>query len=331
MQHIIRHKEWLYTVNVLRTRGKFGRFHFLEERDFSGTAYLDLIFNSHHDTPPLGISIFMPLEDTLCTMRSSHADASSPSPIRNYLNYLKQEITLIGKITPKEREVSYLYLHRGLFKALSASEITELIYHLNKSFKLSKDKRRQFVIELEELPAEDDVALLNGLGINQVSLGNSTVEWTPSTLDMLKNKIQLLKRYQFDSNSIRFIFNNEAPSLSEKRLNMLLTLQPECIYAVDNNLIDPVLSRHFNANNTLPDSLGSILENGHYHLQNRVEYCLEPDHANIPGDIIGIGLGATSLIGRHFAHNHDQLDQYYVKLGENELPFYFGGVVRNID
>ena len=103
-----------------------------------------------------------------------------------------------------------------------------------------------------------------------------------------------------------------------KKLEGLIAINPDTIYLIDEEERQSVLSgveTDESTDCTCHNAFEKRLIDANYQKLNHVKFSKDSSVSKgISGDLIGIGLGATSLIENAFAHNVDQLDQYYQKL-----------------
>lgn len=334
MDQILSHKDWLFCTNSFRYDSPDKPGMFVEDREFNSKNYYDIITNSNKTSTELALNISMPLQNTLCSYPSANSSKSYHSPVRTYIDHLLKEIRIISGLIPKGRRISYIHWQGDIAQLLSAAEMTEVMYSLNKAFTLLDEQKGTYVIELDNVPADDAIiALIKGLGFNHICLGTQNKNKGPINFEFLADQVNIFKQYGFKTVNVRFLTSkhDSCSELSDK-LDGLISIQPDTIYLIDKDERQSVLTG-VNTEDPSPCNCRQkfehrLLQSG-FNKLNHVKFSKDQSVSKgITGDLIGIGLGATSLIENAFAHNADQLDQYYQRLKNNQLPFGYGGYIR---
>ncbi|UZE96904.1 hypothetical protein [Alkalimarinus alittae] len=334
MEQILSHKDWLFCTNSFRYDSPDKPGLFVEDREFSLKNYTDIITNSNKTNSELALCISMPLQNTLCSYPTPKAGHLSSTAVRNYIDYLLKEIHLVSALIPKDRSINYIHWQGDIAQLLTPAEMTEIMYSLNKAFNLQDESRGTFVIELDKVPADDAIiALIKGLGFNHICLGTQNRDQDPIDFEFLAEQVKIFKQYDFKTVNVRFLTkkHESCAKLSEK-LEGLIAINPDTIYVIDEDERLSVLSgvevdesTQCNCHQRFEERL--IQSN--FNKLNHVKFSKDTSVSKgISGDLIGIGLGATSLIENAFIHNVDQLDQYYQRIINNQLPFSYGGYIR---
>jgi oxygen-independent coproporphyrinogen-3 oxidase len=334
MRQIFSHKDWLFCTNSFRYDSPDRPGLFVEDRGFSLKSYTDVITNSNRINSELALSLSMPLQNTLCSHPSTKRDTSNNTPVRNYIDHLLKEIHLVSELIPKNRSINYIHWQGEIAQLLTPAEMTEIMYCLNKAFTLQSEREGTYVIELEKVPADDSIiALIKGLGFNHICLGTQNRDQGPIDFDFLAEQVKIFKQYGFKTVNVRFLTGkHESCKKLSKKLEGLIAINPDTIYLIDEEERESVLSgveaeekSHCNCHQEFENRLIEA----NYQKLNHVKFSRDSAASKgISGDLIGIGLGATSLLENSFSHNVDQLDQYYQKLGSDQLPFSYGGYIK---
>ncbi|WP_250655084.1 hypothetical protein [Alkalimarinus coralli] len=335
MRQIFSHKDWLFCTNSFRYDSPDKPGLFVEDRGFSLQSYTDIITNSNRTNSELALSLSMPLQNTLCSFpKQNNSTTSKITPVRNYIDHLLHEVRLLSDLIPRTRRINYIHWQGEIAQLLSPAEMTEIMYSLNKAFTLQNEQEGTYVIELEKVPADDAIiALIKGLGFNHICLGTQNRDQGPIDFDFLADQVKIFKQYGFKTVNVRFLTrqHESCEQLSEK-LEGLIGIDPDTIYLIDEEERQSVLSGVEAEETTTCDCHkefeNRLIEAGFQKL-NHVKFSRDNSVSKgISGDLVGIGLGATSLIENSFSHNVDQLDQYYQKLQSGQLPFGYGGYIR---
>ncbi len=335
MRQIFSHKDWLFCTNSFRYDSPDRPGLFVEDRGFSLKSYTDVIENSNRTNTEIALSLSMPLQNTLCSHPlQSENTIHSITPVRNYVDHLLREIRLVSEHIPKTRKVSYLHWQGDIVQLLTPAEMTEIMYSLNKAFTLQNEQEGTYVIELEKVPADDAIiALIKGLGFNHICLGTQNRDKAPINFKFLTEQVVRFKQYGFKTVNVRFLMGkHESCGQLSKKLDGLIAINPDTIYLIDEEERQSVLSGVESEENhqcDCHDTFENTLIQSGYQKLNHVKFSkITYASKGISGDLIGLGLGATSLIENSFAHNVDQLDQYYQRLEQQQLPFSYGGYIR---
>jgi len=338
MRQIFSHKDWLFCTNSFRYDSPDKPGLFVEDREFSLKSYQDIITNNNRNNSEIALSLSMPLQNTLCShpLQSSTIQKST-SPVRNYIDHLLHEIQLVSALIPKTRSVNYIHWQGDIAQLLSPAEMTEIMYSLNKAFTLQSEQQGTYVIELEKVPADDAIiALIKGLGFSHICLGTQNRNKEPIDFSFLSEQVSIFKQYGFKTINVRFLIGkHENCNQLSKKLDGLIAINPDTIYLIDEDEHQSVLSgieaenaEHKRLCDCHTNLEQKLIQSG-YRKLNHVKFSKDSTVSKgISGDLIGLGLGATSLIENAFTHNVDQLDQYYQKLEQNQLPFSYGGYIR---
>jgi oxygen-independent coproporphyrinogen III oxidase len=343
MRQIFSHKDWLFCTNSFRYDSPDRPGLFVEDREFSLKNYQDIITNNNRNNSEIALSLSMPLQNTLCShpLQSDHTQngptQNNISPVRNYIDHLLSEIKLVSTLIPKTRSVNYIHWQGDIAQLLSPAEMTEIMYSLNKAFTLQSEQQGTYVLELEKVPADDAIiALIKGLGFSHICLGTQNRNKEPIDFSFLSEQVSIFKQYGFKTVNVRFLIGkHENCGQLSKKLDGLIAINPDTIYLINEDEHQSVLSgiEAGNEKNKIRCDCHNKLEqkliNAGYQKLNHVKFSKDSSVSKgISGDLIGLGLGATSLIENAFAHNFDQLDQYYQKLEQHQLPFSYGGYIR---
>lgn len=123
------------------------------------------------DNESLSLYIHIPYCDRLCWFCGCHTQHTRQyDPIRTYVDYLIQEIDLIGTHMERRPKVSALHLGGGSPSLLQARELDKLREALDRHFELSADT--EISIELD--PCDDNLSDLSpfiDFGLNRASIG----------------------------------------------------------------------------------------------------------------------------------------------------------------
>jgi hypothetical protein len=278
---------------------------------------------------PMAISFCMPLQNRPVnhSMHSGHVTPSAQS-LRTHLNYLLAEMRVLSTLIAHSQKVTRLYWPAEMTGLLQPAEMTELMYHLHRSFCMARDDSAHYTFELAELPQDETlIPLIRGLGFTEVVL----TDWRASLSDAprirLMDQAQLIRRYGFRSLGLRCY---DTPLRLQRQVDQLLCLvrdlQPDTLYLTADEYSPGTRTDKLEAKHT---ALSHGLAKQGYHLtgKQRFQSARAPTWQE-PRQLMGLGLGALSVIGNLVTRNVDQLDQYYQLLDQQQLPFSHGGYLQ---
>lgn len=280
---------------------------------------------------PLAMLINFPAGDAAPTLAGS----------RLLLESLHQEAAIYGQALGR-RPVGQLLL-RHPFKQFTGADITELMHVLSSGFNLNHRNQGYFEFCAEVMLSDfkaDNIALLKGLGFNELMLSLSQQQLNRSGGEKLKQKWQLAQSYGFDRLSVRLAYGFIDLDLHDIRaqLDQLLELKPQRILLTDAETLNlwencPALEQRLGQNNgaaaasqftliynALRDAGYRVVGNDCFVLgrdplataqnQNRLRRnCMTYNAVNAT-DVLGLGPGSVSNIGHHFHRNHLNREDY---------------------
>ncbi len=319
--------EWIYCLNSFRFYDHTGDTRFSPDRSFTSKSYIDAIQNCIKIQSDTAISVSVPLQHTLCDY---YGERGVVQPIRNYLDHLIQEMTLLSRFVPKRCTVSYLHWNNNVHQLLDEPEMTELMFQLNKRFSLLPQGKGRYVIELDSAKMyEGSAALLTGLGFNHACLATPYIQ-SDLTVRTLIQQVQMLRAYGFET--VSTTVPSQAlgdPEDMTYQLQSLIAAGPDTIcvpsgpgHRCELHINQPGLHAH-------PGDAVTLLEQHGYTHSGCCKFSrAEQMHNWHIHDLLALGLSATSLIDNILIHNLDQLDQYLQSVDEGQLPFNYGGYLR---
>jgi oxygen-independent coproporphyrinogen-3 oxidase len=318
---------------------------------------------SKQNISPLSLYIQLPCYDSLGGLcAASSAVTSNQNESRRYLDYLAKEIRLQSALTTKRRTVMQLHVASNPLAFLDGAQLTELIHIVAMNFKLTDSSQREYSIEIDpRFATEDSLALLKGLGFNQI---NITVQGFDENLppavnrrqsfEMLKILTETARIYQFKSVSYQLIYGLPQQKTTALALTLdgLATLSPDRIsfynYASPADCFHPQRvtadKQLLTAEQTMPLlTLISrrLLRAGYRHFgmhhfvrpgddwiqardRGQMQRNFQGYSSSIASDFLGLGVSAISLLNASYAQNEAVLEQYYRRLDANEIPISKG-------
>jgi len=275
-----------------------------------------------------------------------------------YLQYLKREIALVAPLFDRDRPVAQLHFGGGTPNFLDASQMGELLDSLSGQFSFSKDRAREFGIELD--PRSCDAAYVRMLAaheFNRISVGiqdfDPEVQQAVNRVqsyDETRTVLDAAREAGMRSVSVDLIYGlpKQTTAKFARTLEQVIALKPNRVacYAYAHLPERFKAQRRIHAED-LPGAamrlqlLGltvAMLTGAGYRYIGMDHFALPDDdlaraqdsHAlqrNFQGystcrdcDLIGLGMSSISHIGNTYSQNARDLIQYYGALDAGRLP-----------
>ena len=332
---------------------------------FSSRDYLHAVNHLHARGArhPLSLYIHIPFCDTVCYYCGCNKIVTkNRDKAITYLDYLKRELAMQGKLFAGFNQVEQLHFGGGTPTYLSDTQMGDLMQHLRRWFSFADDTKGEYSIEVD--PRSVSTARIHTLraqGFNRISLGVqdfdeqvqravNRIQPEQTTLDT----IQAARDAGFRSISIDLIYGLPKQTLVSiaETLTKVIAANPDRIavyhYAHLPHIFKP--QRRI-AEDDLPSSdiklemLGLCIRqlNAAGYVYIGMDHFAKPDdelavaqrqgllHRNFQGysthaesDLIACGVSAISSVGMCYSQNAKTLDDYYDRLDQGELPIVRG-------
>lgn len=332
---------------------------------FSSRDYLHAVnhLNARGARHPLSLYIHIPFCDTVCYYCGCNKIVTkNRDKAITYLDYLKRELAMQGKLFAGFNQVEQLHFGGGTPTYLSDTQMGDLMQHLRRWFSFADDTKGEYSIEVD--PRSVSAARIHTLraqGFNRISLGVqdfdeqvqravNRIQPEQTTLDT----IQAARDAGFRSISIDLIYGLPKQTLVSiaETLTKVIAANPDRIavyhYAHLPHIFKP--QRRI-AEDDLPSSdiklemLGLCIRqlNAAGYVYIGMDHFAKPDdelavaqrqgllHRNFQGysthaesDLIACGVSAISSVGMCYSQNAKTLDDYYDRLDQGELPIVRG-------
>jgi oxygen-independent coproporphyrinogen-3 oxidase len=326
---------------------------------------LDL--NQQEANKSYSLYLHLPFCRTLCFYCACNKIVTrSELKAKNYLNYLKQEISMQSSLFKDKVEIEQMHWGGGTPTYYEMDELDNLFKHVKKHFNLYKNAECAIEIDPRTVDREKIFALQK-MGFNRISLGiqDFNIE-VQKAINRIQSEEQTLKIFHaareagFESVNVDLIYG--LPLQTEenfrKTINVIIQAKPDRI-AIYNYAHMPtkVKSQKKILNSDLPDSNKKLAllwmatellrASGYLHI-GMDHFALAQDSLSIAQkegklqrnfqgystgsgqDLIGIGVSSISQIGSHYIQNHRNLEEYYARLDQGHLPI-FRGIKLNTD
>jgi oxygen-independent coproporphyrinogen-3 oxidase len=319
--------------------------------------------NGESPKRPLSLYFHIPFCDTVCFYCGCNKVVTKDRTKANpYLSRLHREIEMQAALFDRDRTVDQLHWGGGTPTFISHDEMTALMAQTRKHFRLRDDDTGEYSIEIDPREVKKDtIALLRKLGFNRMSLGvqdfDPKVQKAVNRLQSEEETLFALRSAReegFKSISIDLIYGLPFQSVESfgKTLDKILEISPDRLsvfnYAHLPELFMP--QRRINAEELpSPQEKLHILQMTIEHLTKAGYVYIGMDHFAKPNDELAvaqregtlyrnfqgysthadcdlIGLGSTSIgqVGRCYAQNQKELEDYYAAIDAGTLPVFRG-------
>lgn len=312
---------------------------------------------------PLSLYIHIPFCDTVCYYCACNKIVTKDrSKAATYLSYLKQEITMQGKLFAGMNQIEQLHFGGGTPTYLSDRQMDDLMTHLRHHFEFAPDDIGEYSIEIDpRTVSRERVHSLRAQGFNRISLG---VQDFDPDVQKAVNRIQpeaqtvgiieAAREAGFRSISIDLIYGlpKQSTVTMAQTLAKVIAASPDRIalynYAHLPHLFKPqrrILEADLPDPATKLDMLGlciaTLTAAGYVYIG--MDHFAKPTddlavaqrqgrlHRNFQGystraesDLVACGVSAISSVGAAYSQNEKTLDAYYERLDEGKLPIARG-------
>ncbi len=332
---------------------------------FSSRDYLHAVnhLNARGARHPLSLYIHIPFCDTVCYYCGCNKIVTkNRDKAITYLDYLKRELAMQGKLFAGFNQVEQLHFGGGTPTYLSDTQMGDLMQHLRRWFSFVDDTKGEYSIEVD--PRSVTAARIHTLraqGFNRISLGVqdfdeqvqravNRIQPEQTTLDT----IQAARDAGFRSISIDLIYGLPKQTLVSvaETLTKVIAANPDRIavyhYAHLPHIFKPqrrISEEDLPSSDIKLEMLGLCIRqlNAAGYVYIGMDHFAKPDdelavaqrqgllHRNFQGysthaesDLIACGVSAISSVGMCYSQNAKTLDDYYDRLDQGELPIVRG-------
>ena len=308
-------------------------------------------------TAPLSLYVHLPFCATVCyycacnkVITKDHGRSSE------YLAALRKEADLIASRLTGSRQIEQLHFGGGTPTFLSNDELRELMALLTERFPMAPKGEYSIEVDPRSTPP-DKVAVLGELGFNRISVG--VQDFDPQvqkavnriqSFEMTQATIEAARKADFKSVNLDLIYGlpKQSRATFARTLDKVLVLSPERValyhYAHLPERFKP--QRRIDAAD-LPspqekmgimlDAIGRLTQAGYQYIgmdhfakgaddlaraqqQGRLHRNFQGYSTRPDCDLIGLGVSAISKIGPTYSQNVRELDEYYDRLKQDQLP-----------
>jgi len=319
---------------------------------------------------PLSLYIHIPFCDTVCYYCGCNKIVTKDhSKAATYLDYLKTEIDMQGRLFAGMGKLEQLHFGGGTPTYLSDRQMGDLMAHLHASFDFATDQQGEYSIEIDPRTVSvERVHSLRKQGFNRISLG---VQDFDPDVQKAVNRIQpeaetravmdAARDAGFRSISIDLIYGLPKQTMTsmEQTLDKVIAANPDRIalynYAHLPHLFKPQ-RRIAEADLPTPavklDLLALCIRRlcaaGYVYIgmdhfakpddelavaqrQGRLQRNFQGYSTRAESELISCGVSAISAVGATYSQNEKTLEGYYEKLDEGRLPVVRGIKLENDD
>ncbi|MFN9677124.1 MAG: oxygen-independent coproporphyrinogen III oxidase [Betaproteobacteria bacterium] len=308
-------------------------------------------------TAPLSLYVHLPFCATVCYYCACNKVITKDhSRGRDYLTALRKEADLIASRLTGSRQIEQLHFGGGTPTFLSNDELRELMALLTERFPMAPKGEYSIEVDPRSTPP-DKVAVLGELGFNRISVG--VQDFDPQvqkavnriqSFEMTQATIEAARKADFKSVNLDLIYGlpKQSRATFARTLDKVLVLSPERValyhYAHLPERFKP--QRRIDAAD-LPspqekmgimlDAIGRLTQAGYQYIgmdhfakgaddlaraqqQGRLHRNFQGYSTRPDCDLIGLGVSAISKIGPTYSQNVRELDEYYDRLKQDQLP-----------
>jgi oxygen-independent coproporphyrinogen-3 oxidase len=308
---------------------------------------------------PLSLYLHIPFCDTVCYYCGCNKIVTkNREKAATYLDYLKREVTMQGKLFSDCNQVEQLHFGGGTPTYLSDAQMDDLMQHLRRWFVFADDETGEYSIEVDPRSVSPDrVHKLRQFRFNRISLG--VQDFDPDVqkaVNRLQPEAQTLaviraaREARFRSISIDLIYGLPRQTVQSmgETLTKVIAASPDRIavyhYAHLPHLFKPQRRIHeaeLPSSDTKLEMLALCIQrlNDAGYIYIGMDHFAKPDdelaiaqrqgrlHRNFQGysthadaDLVACGVSSIGSVGMCYSQNVKTLDDYYDRLDQGELP-----------
>jgi oxygen-independent coproporphyrinogen-3 oxidase len=318
----------------------------------------------------LSLYFHLPFCDTICYYCACNKvitkDRSKADP---YLHRLHREIEMQAALFDKSRKVNQLHWGGGTPTFISHEQMRELMAVTRKHFNLHEDDSGEYSIEID--PREvtrDSIFLLRDIGFNRMSLGvqdfNPAVQQAVNRIQSEKQTLDALQSARdagFKSISVDLIYGLplQTENSFAQTLDRIIEINPDRLsifnyahlperFKPQRRINEVDLPSAASKLDILKMSIQHLTAAGYVYIG--MDHFAKPDdelaiaqqegklYRNFQGyathadcDLIGLGITSIGTVGRSFAQNVKELEEYYSRIDNNQLAVFRGVEIDDDD
>ncbi|WP_020407608.1 hypothetical protein [Hahella ganghwensis] len=241
----------------------------------------------------------------------------SPSALQRYIDYMVKEIQILRRTLPDQIRLTYMHWNGDLVHFLSESELTQLMFFINRSFVGINDPATMLVSELDAPPKSNDLlALLVGLGINTICINDPGATIYSFPLPDVKDWINLVRDYGINKVLLRLNLTDELADELPLYIEDIISAAPDAVLMAKTGS-GPSAREGFEFP---PVTVKHALLKARYTPMTDSFYVAQGWNSTNSHLVKGIGLGAKSYTTALEFYNTCGLTEYYQLLDAGKLP-----------
>jgi oxygen-independent coproporphyrinogen-3 oxidase len=312
---------------------------------------------------PLSLYIHIPFCDTVCYYCGCNKIITkNRDKAATYLDYLKRELAMQGKLFAGFNHVEQLHFGGGTPTYLSDAQMDDLMQHLHRWFRFADDDQGEYSIEVDPRSVTPErIHTLRRQGFNRISLGvqdfDEAVQKAVNRIQPEQKTLEAIRAARdagFRSVSVDLIYGlpKQTVMSMNQTISKVIEANPDRIavyhYAHLPHLFK--MQRRMN-DDDMPSSdakldmlalcIRRLNEAGYVYIG--MDHFAKPDdelaiaqrqgrlHRNFQGysthaesDLIACGVSAISSVGMCYSQNAKTIDEYYDRIDHDELPVVRG-------
>ena len=332
---------------------------------FDAEAYQRHVSSSNDDLIPRPLSLYvhLPFCKELCYYCACNKKVTrNTQRAEIYLQHLKKEIEMQGRLFDGDRQVIQLHFGGGTPTYHDDQQLKTIMDHLSQNFLLSRSDSREFSIEIDpRTVSEERIAYLAELGLNRVSMGiqdfDPAVQKAVNRVQDEEATLRLIDAARssgFNSVSVDLIYGLPLQTAKsfEKTIDSVLTARPDRL-SVYNYAHLPHLfkaQRMINSDEVPPpevrlqlmaSTISKLVEAGYVYIG--MDHFALPDdeltiamkdgtlQRNFQGystcretDLIGLGVSSIGKVGNSFVQNLKDIRDWQAAIDDGKLPVWRG-------
>ncbi|MCH8542907.1 MAG: oxygen-independent coproporphyrinogen III oxidase [Alcanivorax sp.] len=338
--------------------------------EISETDYRDAIDEGNAARRPLSLYSHIPFCQSVCYYCACNRIVTANRQRgAEYLDDLLSEMRYRAATLDGQRPVTQLHWGGGTPTFLDDGQLTRLMHHTGRLFRLLEDDRGDYGIELDPRTVDRArIGLLRGLGFNRASLGVQDLDPRVQqavnrvqSLGLISDTMAALREFEFHSVSVDLIYGLpwQSESSLARTVEQLVALNPDRVslynyahlparFKVQKQIEEAALPAPSEKLRMLARA-GSLFEQAGYQLIGMDHFARPHDalaqaqqagrlHRNFQGyslhgdaDLLGMGVSAISQIGGLYAQNFKQHDRWQASVQAGELPMERGFLLNRDD
>lgn len=317
---------------------------------------------------PLALYVHLPFCESACYFCACNKVITrAHGRARHYLGYLERELALHLVHLHGSRSITHLHWGGGTPTVLSGAELRSLMRMLRNQFEFTPAVHVSIEVDPRTVGSET-IGLLAELGFNQLALG--VPDFDPAVqrainrhqpFEMTQAVMQAARAAGFGSINVELIYGLPKQSVDSfaQTLERVLALDPDCIAlyhythlparfklqrqiaaadvpgATVKRALFMLAVQRFAAAGYVTIGLGHFAKPDHGLAQalraGRLQRSMAGYSGGPDGDLLGIGVSAVSQIGPVYSQNTRSLEDYYDRLGQQQVPVARGMVLTADD